>query len=65
MGPYREHIILGQVGLYDPKDLGLRSCHIQATWMRRPFPAPSFLGLERDAWPKLIMIIIIVIDFIL
>jgi hypothetical protein len=26
---------LGQVGLQDPRDLGLRSCHTRATWMRQ------------------------------
>jgi len=37
---------LGQAGLQDPRDLGLRLCHSQTTWVTLPFPAPSFLGLE-------------------
>jgi len=43
------------------RDLGLRSCHAQATWVRCTFLAPSFLVLEGDVKPKLI--IIIIIDF--
>jgi len=61
LGPYAGHKVLGQVGLQDPRDLGLRSCHTQATWVRRPFPTPSFLGIDGDPWPKLIIIIIIII----
>jgi hypothetical protein len=30
-------------------DLNLRSSYTQAPWIRRPFLAPSFLGLEGDA----------------
>jgi hypothetical protein len=65
---------LGQAGLQDPNDLGLCSHHSQATWVRCPFSAPSFLGMEGDARPKLlitititiiIIIIIIIIDFTL
>jgi hypothetical protein len=65
LGPYAGHKVLGQVGLQDPRDLGLRSCHTQATWVRRPFPTPSFLGIDGDPWPKLIIIIIIIIIIIL
>jgi len=35
----------------DPRDLGLHSSHTQAHWVRCPFPALSFLGLENDAYP--------------
>ena len=61
LGPYAGYKVLGQVGLQDPRDLGLRSCHTQATWVRRPFPTPSFLGIEGDPWPKIIIIIIIIL----
>jgi len=40
---------LGQTGLQDSSNLGLRPYQTQATWVRRPFPAPSFLGLKGDA----------------
>jgi len=49
--------------LQDPRILGLRSCHSQTTWIRCNFLASSFLGMEGDARPKLI--IIIIIDFTL
>jgi len=48
-----------------PKGPRSASCHTQATWVRRPFPAPSLLGLEGDVRLKLIIIIIIIINFIL
>jgi len=44
--------VLGQAKLQDPNDLGLRFYQLQATWVRCPFPAPSFLDLERDARPS-------------
>jgi hypothetical protein len=56
--------VLGQVRLQDPRNLGLRSCHSQVTWIRRTFPAPRNLSLEGHVRPKLI-IIIIIIDFAL
>jgi len=54
--------VMGQVGLQDSKDLDQLLCHSQATWVRRSFLAPSFLGLEGHVELKLI-IIIIIIDF--
>jgi len=54
--------ILGYARLQDPRDLSLHSYLSQATWVRCPFLAPSFLGLKGDVKPKLI-IIIIIIDF--
>jgi len=44
---------LCQAGLQDPRDFGLHLCHTQATWVRRPFPAISYLGVEGDVKPKL------------
>jgi len=61
LDPDKWPIVLGQAWLQYPRDLGLRSSHTQTSWMRRPFSGPSFLGLEGDAWPKLIIIIIIII----
>jgi len=55
---------LGQAMLQDPKDLDLLSCHTQATWVWRPFPAPNFLGLEGNPLPKIIVVVVI-IDFVL
>jgi len=59
--------VLGQVMLQDARDLGLRSCPSQATWVRCIFRVPSFLGLEMDVRLQLIIIIIIIItiDFTL
>jgi hypothetical protein len=61
--------VLGQVVLQDARDLGLRSCPSQATWVRCTFRVSSFLGLEGDVGLQLIIIIIITItitiDFIL
>jgi hypothetical protein len=53
--------------LQDSWDLSLRSCYSQAPWVRCTFLTPSFLGLEGDVKPKLIIIIIIIIitDFTL
>ena len=65
LGPNTDPGALVQTGVQDPSDLGRCLCQIQATWVRCPFPAPSFLGLEGDAWPKLIIIITIIIDFTL
>jgi len=50
--------------LHDPSNLGLRS-HTQVTWVRRPFPTPFSLGLEKDVRPKLIIIIIIITTIII
>jgi hypothetical protein len=47
--------------LQDSWDLSLRSCYSQAPWVRCTFLTPSFLGLEGDVKPKLIIIIIIII----
>jgi len=44
-----DQCVLGQAELQDPNNLGLRSYQSQATWVRCPFPAPSFLDLEGDA----------------
>ena len=49
---------LGQVGLQNPSDLGLHPCHTQATWVKRPFQASIFLGMEGNVLPKLIIILI-------
>jgi len=49
LDPDEGPIILGLVELHNPRDLGLRSSHTQAPSVRHFFPAPSFLGLERDA----------------
>jgi len=54
---------LGQAGLQNPSDLGLHPCHTQATWVRCPFLASIFLGMEGDVLPKLITTTII--DFTL
>jgi hypothetical protein len=51
---------LGQVGLQDPRDLGLHPSHTQETWVGCPFPAPSYLGLEGDVKSKLIIITTII-----
>jgi len=53
--------IMGYARLQDPRDLSLHSYHSQATWVKCPFLAPSFLGLQGNVKPKLI--IIIIIDF--
>jgi hypothetical protein len=55
--------VLSQGRMQDPKDLSLRPCHSQATWVRLSFLDPSFLSLEEHVKSKLI--IIIIIDFIL
>ena len=49
---------LGLGGAAKPKGLGSASCHTQETWLGFLFPTPSFLGLEGDVIPKLIIIII-------
>jgi len=50
-----------------PKGLGPAPCHTQQTWVRRPFPVISFLGLKKDVRPKLITTTTttIIIDFTL
>jgi hypothetical protein len=51
-----------------PKGLGPAPCHTQQTWVRRPFPVISFLGLKKDVRPKLIITTTtttIIIDFTL
>jgi hypothetical protein len=52
--------VVGQVGLQDPRNLDMLPCHSQTTRVRRPFLAPSFLGLKGHVEHKLIIMIIII-----
>jgi len=49
----------------DSTFLDLRSYHSQVTCVGCSFPAPSFLSLEEDVKPKLLIIIIIIIIIII
>jgi len=49
-----------------PKGLGPAPCHTQQTWVRRPFPVISFLGLKKVVRSKLTTTTTtIIIDFTL
>jgi hypothetical protein len=63
---YRIHS-LGSDGAARPKGFEFAHLPHPNNLGEAPFPGSSFLGLEGDAWPKLIIIIIItiIIDFTL
>jgi hypothetical protein len=46
------------------RNLGMRSCYTQATWVKRSFPTPSFLSLEGDPLPKLMMMMMMMMMMI-